>query len=306
MKKIIITLGLILAFANTAALCYASESLTTNQRSVKMADVVVFSQKGKFGLKDKKGKIIVTPEYKKLIRVGKTSWIVQKKSRYGIMDSAGNFLVQPKYRRVDRFYGKFVKLGNNNDYGLYDETGKNIIPNEFSSIDPIFGQRFLACKNFKYGVFDENGKQLLNTEFEDIYMPSPTAMRLKYEGEWYEIEQITDKDIVLPEGVKRVTINNKEFKVTHLAANTGILSGYSALTATDYFLKLFSSISPAYEQTIDDLMFSQGADGISVFIKMAWIPKFPFTYASKYFNNLKNPNNGPLADIRHDLKKQIK
>ena len=69
---------------------------------------------------------------------------------------------------------------------------------------------------------------------------------------------------------------------------------------------MLSSISPAHEQTIDDLMFSQGADTVNIIIKCSWIPKYPFTYAKNYFRTVKNPYNGPFAGVRTELKKHIK
>ncbi len=301
MKKIVVILGLILLLSNTAAL---AEDIVVSP--VKNSDVEVFSEDNKFGIKDKKGNVLVPADYKKLVRVGETSWITLKGSRYGLMDNAGNFLVKPKYRHVERVQLKYVKFGNDNDYGLYDETGKSIIPPEFSSIEPLFGQMFLTCKKYKYGIYDITGKKLLPNNYDDIYMPDPHSLRIQYQGEWFELAKADDKEIAQPENSERATINDKEVTITYLVTNTGAISGYSALTLTDYILKLISSISPAYEQTIDELMFSQGAEGISVFVKLGWIPKFPFVYAKKYYQTYRNPNNGPLSGIRSDLKRHIK
>lgn len=41
---------------------------------------VVFNDDGKFGLKDENGNIVVKAEYKKLIRLGESGWIIQKGS----------------------------------------------------------------------------------------------------------------------------------------------------------------------------------------------------------------------------------
>lgn len=303
MKKIVVILGLFLLIASNTLPSYCAEqSLPT----IKNTDVTVFGKDNKFGIKDKKGIILVPAEYKKLIRVGETSWIIQKGSRYGLIDSRGNYLVKPRYRHVERILIKYVKLGNDNDYGLYDETGKAIIPPEYSSIEPLFGDMFLTCQKYKYGIYDINGTKLLPNKYDDIYMPDPHSLRIRYLGEWFEIEKAQENEIAMPEDSEKVTINDKEFKITYLVTNTGAISGYSALTVTDYILKLLSSISPAYEQTIDELMFSQGAEGISIFVKLGWIPKFPFTYIKKYYQTYRNPNNGPLSDIRSDLKRQIK
>ncbi len=302
MKKIFILLSLIFVLQSSVA---ASENVQLTG-SVKMSDLKVFSQDGNFGLKDKQGNIIVKPEYKKLIRVGTTSWIVQKKNRFGVIDCEGNFLIEPKYRHVERVFGKYVKLGNENDYGLFDETGKVIIPNEYSSIDPLFGRMFLTCKKYKYGIVDFDGNVLLDNLFDDIYMPEPGVLRVQYEGEWFQIEKSTAEDIELPDNVKKVIINNKEFKVTHLVSNSGVLSGYYTLTVMDYILKILSSLSPAYEQTIDELLLSQGADTVNIYLKFGWLAKFPFTYTKKYYQNLRNPNSGPLSGVRNNLKRQIK
>ena len=302
MKKIFVLLGLFLVIQCSAL---AAENVQLSG-GIKMSDLKVFNEDGLFGLQDKQGNIIVKPEYKKLVRVGTTSWIAQKKNRFGLMDCEGNFLIEPKYRHVERVLGKYVKLGNDNDFGLYDETGKVIIPPEYSSIDLLYGRMFLTCKKYKYGIIDFDGNVILDNLFDDIYMPDTKSLRVQYEGEWYQIEKSTKDDIELPDNVKKVMINVHEFKVTHLVTNSGVLSGYYTLTAMDYILKLLSSISPAYEQTIDELMLSQGADTVEIYLKFGWIPKFPFTYAKKYYQNLRNPNNGPLAGVKNNLKRQIK
>lgn len=259
-----------------------------------------------FGLKTDSGEIITKPEYKKLIRLKNSAFIVQKGNKFGIINPKGEYIIKPKYRHAERFFGKYAKLGNDNDYGLYDEYGKEILPHEYSKIDVLFGKMFLTCKDYQYGVTDMEGNILLENKFDDIYMPSPKKMRIKYEGEWYEIERAENKQIELPENVKRITIRDKEYQVTHLVSNTGIWSGYSALTVTDYIMKLFSSISPAYEDTIDDLMLSHGTDTVTIFMTLEWLPKFPVTYAKKYYENIVNPDNGPLADVRSNIKRQLK
>ena len=149
-------------------------------------EVAVFSNdKGNlFGLKAKNNNdIIVDARYKKLIKLGNSSWIINKKNKYGLMDCSGNIIVEPKYRHVDRMLGKYAKLGNENNYGVYNEKGENIIPNEYMSIDMLFGEMFLIKKDYKYGIADKNGRIILNTIFDDIYMPKPNIMRIEYNGQ---------------------------------------------------------------------------------------------------------------------------
>lgn len=260
-----------------------------------------------YGLKDNKGEIVVKPIYKKVIRLNNKAWIIQnKKNRFGLMDCNGNILVEPKYQYAERYFNKYAKLGNYSDFGLYNDEGTAIIPPNFNAIMPLFGKKFLTYKNYKYGIYSESGKMLLDNEYEFIYMPTPKTMRIKKENNWYEIEKITaDEAINLPEEEVR-EFEGQTFRITQLLKNTGAGAGYSVVSATDYTLKAFSSISNAYEQTIDDLMLSQGVDTVSIFLKMSWIPKFPYIYAKNYINNLLNPSKGPLSEVKNELKEQMK
>ncbi len=304
MKKAFVILFLLMISTCSNVLANPSEPLKS---TISMDDEVVFSNEKKnvlFGLKDKSGNIIVDAQYKKLIRVGNSAWIINKKNKYGMIDCAGNILVEPKFRHVDRMLGKYVKLGNENNYGVYNEFGEAIIPNEYMSVDLLFGGMFLVKKNYKYGVADRNGKLILKTIFDDIYMPKPNIMRIQYNGQWYEIEQIVSGEFQLPDDVKNIK-ENSDFRVTKFVTDPITASGYSAVTFTDYILKIFSSISPSHEETIDELMFSQGADTVNIFIKCSWLPKYPFTFAKKYYHNIRTPNNGPLSNVKNELKQKM-
>ncbi len=306
MKKIFIFIFLSLILSSCAI---ASENDQQTQKTISttisMSDLTVFSNEDNlFGLQDKSGNIIVEPQYKKLIRLGNSSWIVQKKNKYGLIDNYGNYLVEPKYRHVDRILGKYLKIGNDNDYALYNEKGEIILPHEYSSIDILFGGLFLTKQNYKYGLADPNGRIILSNVFDDIYMPKPNIMRIQYNGQWYEIEQIAGTEFSLPEDITSID-KNSNFKVTQFIKDPVAASGYSALTFTDYLLKVFSSISPAHEETIDELMLSQGAETVNIFIKFTWLPMYPITFAKKYYQNIRTPNNGPLSDVRNELKQKM-
>ncbi len=268
------------------------------------ADVSVFSEDGKFGLKDSKDNVIAKPVYKKLIALGETSYIALKGSKYGLVAKDGSTILDFKYTHAARVLGKFVKFGNYKGYGLYDEEGRVIIPQEQDSIDILFGGMFLVSKNYKYGLVDFNGNIILDYVCDDIYMPKPNIMRVKYNGEWYEIEQVSAQSLSLPKDIQELKTSS-EFKITKLVTSPGAASKYSVVTTTDYFLKILSSISPAYEATIDELMLSQGAEAVSIFMKVSWLPKFPFVYAKNYYKTFRNPNNGPLSGLKENIMREL-
>lgn len=265
-------------------------------------DVSVFAEKNRFGLMAAKdgevGEILVPAKYKKLIKIGKSAWIAQKGSKFGLIDKHGNYLVKAKYSHADRFFGRYAKFGNTQDFGLYNDKGEAVIQPIYSEIEPLRGNMYLVCENYKYGVLNTRGEEILANKFDNIYMPQKGQIRVKYNGEWYELNSIQ---------AGQEEFNNKnEFTITKLVTSPMATTGYSAVTGANYALKVFSSLSPAYERTIDDLIYSQGADAAGILMNFSWIPKFPFIYAKNYFNDLKAPNNGPLSDIKESLRSSIK
>lgn len=301
MKRFVVILGCLLLTNN---MNIAQE---IEQTKISGRDLTTFSQNERWGFKDKNGNIIVEPIYKKLIRLGDSSWIVQnKKNKFGLIDNCGNIIVPIKYNHADRLVTKFAKFGNTYDYGVYDEYGNTIVEPKFSKIDILYGKMFLTYKNYKYGIVGFDGKTILENEFEDIYMPKPNVMRIKYQGRWIELKQVNADTLTLPADAKHNLATKEDLDLRNIVVNTGVVSGYSVLTFSDYVIKLFSSISPAHEDTVDELMLSQGADTMNIFMKLTWLPKYPFVYVRKYYENVRNPNNGPLTDIRDELKQQIK
>ncbi len=301
MKRFVVILGFLLLTVNM------SLAQEVTQPKISGRDLTTFSQNERWGFKDKDGNIIVEPIYKKLIRLGDSSWIVQnKKNKFGLIDNCGNVIVPIKYNHADRMVTRFAKFGNTYDYGIYDEYGNTIVEPEFSKIDILYGKMFLTYKNYKYGIVGFDGKTILENEFDDIYMPKPNVMRIKYQGRWIELEQVNADTLTLPADAKHNLATKEDLDLRNIVVNTGVVSGYSVLTFSDYVIKLFSSISPAHEDTIDELMLSQGADTMNIFMKLTWLPKYPFVYARKYYENVRNPHNGPLTDIRDELKQQMK
>lgn len=287
MKKISLIILLILLFQNSV-----------------LAEKPFCNDKNLWGIKDDSGEVLTEAQYKKLIILGDSAYIAQKRGKFGLIDGNNNILVPFKYSHAERMLGKYLKIGNGSKYGLYNETGKELLPVEYSSIDLLFGGMFLTCKDFKYGIIDFEGNQILENKFDDIYMPERNVMRIKYEGKWYEIEQVKGETLTLPKDVQTIR-TDKNFAISEILEHPATATGYSVVTCTDYFIKIFSSISPAHEKTIDTLMLSQGADAVGIYFKFSWLPKYPFVFAKNYFSTIKNPHSGPLSEVKVDLKQKM-
>ena len=164
---------------------------------------------------------------------------------------------------------------------------------------------FLVGKNYKYGLISFDGDILLAPIADDIYMPKPNILKILYEGNWYEIEHVGQETMQIPKDIAEIDPDNSDFKITTIVQNPVISASYGVVSASDYMIKLISSISPAYEKTIDELILEHGADTASILIKFSWLTKFPFVYSKNYFKTLVAPNNGPLSDVKSNLKNKI-
>ena len=277
------------------------------QQSI-FAGTSIYSNNNKFGLKDGKGDIVVEAKYKKLVRLGEQAWIMQDGSKFGILHDSGKILVEPEYNQAERVLGKYAKFRKGSRYGIFDELGFELLPVEYSSIDLLYGGMFVISKNYRYGLADMNGFIILDTMFDDIYMPDFDTLILVYNNKQAEFKRNKDSIGEIPFNILTYSIDSaaSDVKITDITSNPITSTGYYGVTLTDYMLKLVSSISPAYEQTIDELMFSQGADTVSVFVKFSWLPKFPFVYVKNYYQNLADPYNGPLSEAKKNLRRKIK
>ena len=262
----------------------------------------VYSDKNKFGITNN-GEQITPAIYSKLIKLRDESFLFCLKGKYGIISSDGKVLVEPKFNQAQRFIGKFAKLGKSGKYAVYDETGDLIVDREYSSIDLLYGGMFLVGKNYKYGLISFKGDIILAPIAQDIYMPDRNTLKIKYDGNWYEI-QSQNGIMDLPEDIM-FAMDNENFKILQIIENPIASAGYGMVSTGDYFIKLFSSISPAYEQTIDELLFDYGADTVGILIHPMWIVKFPISYTKNYFNMIKATDNGPLSDVKTNLKNRI-
>ena len=297
MKKIILLILTLFCFQSVG---YSEEAPAFYTAANQVRRAVVFGENNLFGLKDNDGNIIVHAKYRKMVMTGRNGWIVQKGSKYGLMDSDGNWLIEPKYRNADRIFGRYIKLGNDHDFGIYNEFGETILPPEYSGIELLYGRMFLTYKDFRYGVSDFDGNVLIPNICDDIYMPTRDTMRIKYLGLWYEIDNVDAKKLAMPELPEDEFYSNMSFK--DIMIDTGAVSGYSVLTFSDYIIKFFSSISPAHEATIDELLLSHGVDTVGILMNFSWLPKYPATFIKNYVSYFANPFNGPLSDTRNKLK----
>ena len=122
----------------------------------------IFDVNGKYGLKDRSGKIIIEPIYDKMQKTPYDLIMVVKNNKLGLANKNGAFLVAPKYDADFLEYNfefsdglaaviKKTKDGTNNCVYI-DKTGKEVLdPTKFNS-STVQDESYGACSQFSEGL----------------------------------------------------------------------------------------------------------------------------------------------------------
>lgn len=139
-----------------------------------------FEDNGLWGLKDKKGNVIIPPVYEEIFAFSEEGIAVaQKDGKYGYLRNDGKVLIDCIYEEV---YDSFF-IGNKN-YGIIEidqkcgliniETGEIVIPCEYEELEMLRHTGFFtAKKKGKYCLIDASNKPIIedysDTPFEFDY-----------------------------------------------------------------------------------------------------------------------------------------
>ena len=138
--------------------------------------VLKHADKGKYGLIDFQGNIVVKAKYDEInsFEYNEGLLLVKKDGKYGIMNINGAIVVNEKYDKIisDGYYqdeqqyrnsGFIVAIGseNNYKYGYIDKYGTLVIPYEYDGAK-IFSEGLAAvCKDEKCGYINDSGEVII-------------------------------------------------------------------------------------------------------------------------------------------------
>ncbi|OLA94327.1 MAG: hypothetical protein BHW64_04315 [Candidatus Melainabacteria bacterium LEY3_CP_29_8] len=169
MKKFLLFISLILLFPNIVYADVKTGNIT------KSNEMKIYTDNNKvFGIKRQDNdEIIIQPEYKKIIRLGDSSFIVQKRNKFGLIDLNGNIKNKFEYKDVNYLAndindsnGKILTLRYytddwKNEYvDAYDlSTGKKILQ-KYNDINTDDGKWFIAQKDGTLYLINSNGENI--------------------------------------------------------------------------------------------------------------------------------------------------
>jgi len=137
-------------------------------------DYAVFRTfKGKMGLIDSLGNVVLKPNYayienrKELKNIFEAGIIVNKNFKRGFIDLQGNIKIPFEYEDVFYLGKNLVRVSKNNKYGVVNLDNKIILPIKYDNIMGSNGISFVQNNN-SIDLFDAEGKQITKFQAFDI------------------------------------------------------------------------------------------------------------------------------------------
>jgi DNA-binding transcriptional regulator/RsmH inhibitor MraZ len=134
-----------------------------------VGNYAIVKQKGRFGIIDKVGKVVVPAIYSDLGSVSKLVAFTKGKL-WGFIDLAGKEVIKPEFDRAESFVNGQAIAEKLTLAGVIDEKGKIIVPFSFVSINRLGENFYLVSSGSKFGLFDNKGKMIVPMEYQQIRM----------------------------------------------------------------------------------------------------------------------------------------
>lgn len=202
-------------------------------------DILIYEDKGKYGLLGISGNAVTQAKYEEIFSFGykRGELLIKEDGKYGIIDESGKIKIKNKYDSIqlDGYYtdenqynksGYIVCVTTNEGYryGYYDSDAIQVLDEEYNQITRLTQIKsndiyLIVAKNGQYGVFINNTK-IVNTQYQSIdYNPDLQIFITERTGKYGAIN-LNGAEILKPEysqlqvkGIYIYTVKDEENKV---------------------------------------------------------------------------------------------
>ncbi len=142
----------------------------------------VFSKKGRFGIIDLNGKVIVKPTYDGL-RCFSKNISATKAGKCGFIDFKGNILLPFEFDEIEKLNQIGFLVEKNEFLGFLNNDLKLIIPVNFKVIKKFYSHYLLVSDGIKFGLYSFAGEEIIPLLYDRIQIFNNDCISLLNEGE---------------------------------------------------------------------------------------------------------------------------
>ncbi len=142
--------------------------------NIEYKKVFLVEKNEKYGIIDKKGRVIIVPIIYDYISICSDGYIAAKDKKYGLLDNKGKVVIDFLYEDLGydnvAYSENRIVFKQNNNYGYLDEKGKIVIPATFKRAQPFKNERAVIYTNEYAGTIDINGSFVIQPDkYEYIF-----------------------------------------------------------------------------------------------------------------------------------------
>lgn len=137
-------------------------------------DLVSFKVGGKYGFKDKNGKIVIEPQFTDTVfgfSEGLTAVAIGEKNdrKWGFIDKTGKWIIRPSYEYAGYFSEGLGNVRVNEKWGYINKAGQFIIRPQFKNAKPFVEGIAVVLMDKKWGFIDKTGNVVIKPRFDMAY-----------------------------------------------------------------------------------------------------------------------------------------
>lgn len=142
------------------------EELIREQEALQK-ELLPYKFSDKWGYIDKRGAVIISPQFDGADFFQEGLAIVQINGKLGYIDALGAFVIQPRFSEAYRFQDGVAVVGGDNDrYGVVDRTGVMVLDVYFEEVGLSHNKLFWVLQDEKYGYVNTSGKWVVAAKYD--------------------------------------------------------------------------------------------------------------------------------------------
>lgn len=157
---------------------------------------VELSRNGK-SVFNREGREIISGDYDNIQALGPEYLIIQKKGKVGLTDTTGRILLKPQYDAIANYTDGFVSVLNQKKFGLYNLHLNLFVIPRYDRLIKAYNQNYLIVHDRDgFGLIDMNRADVTNRDFEEIVFWNDTSMLAKRGGLWQIHDLINNQKLL--------------------------------------------------------------------------------------------------------------
>lgn len=123
--------------------------------------IVKFNRKGKWGYRDRKGNVVIQPDYDNAFEFSEDLACVERDGKLGYIDKKGDVVIDFKFDSATSFADGLASVTVGEKSGYIDKQGDEALPLRFDVATPFEDGRAIVREDGRWGVLDRKTLEVL-------------------------------------------------------------------------------------------------------------------------------------------------